>query len=124
MRSIGLIVALALVVATAAWAQQPNARTVQILYHNCQTADGTREHLACAQYIAGIGDQMSLNGALRGSVRPDAWRSIVKMSLCGAPSYAAMRQAFITWATRHPEEWPKARAVGVVKALREAWPCA
>lgn len=30
---------------------------------------------------------------------------------------------FIKWAEAHPERWHENRAIGLVDALREAWPC-
>jgi Rap1a immunity proteins len=52
-----------------------------------------------------------------------AGTKISKLAICGTPDHTAMRQAFVTWAPKHQDDWTKPRAVGVVKALRESWPC-
>ncbi len=123
-RRLGLAVTFAVAVATGAHAQQPNnSVNVQGLLASCGASKGSIDYLACGQYIAGVGDQMSINAALQGALPPDAWKSVEKLAICGTPSYAAMRQAFINWGPKHPEDWAKPRAVGVVKALRETWPC-
>jgi len=112
---------LTIAAATTAYAQQPP--NVQMLYSNCQAAQGTKESVACGQYIAGVGDQLILNSALRSATGPVAWKKISKLAICGTPDHLAMRQAFLNWAPKHQQDWTKPRTVGVVKALRESWPC-
>jgi hypothetical protein len=34
-----------------------------------------------------------------------------------------MMRAFLNWTEQHPQEWDSKGELGVLAALREAWPC-
>ena len=62
----------------------------------------------CLGYISGVTDEMR-----------------VEKSICMSEGVAtaATVQAFINWATGHPDKWNLYRLVGVRSALTGAWPC-
>jgi hypothetical protein len=125
MRLPGYVVAMTLALAGAANAQPASTipTDVQGLYNACRSAQGTRESVICGQYISGIGDLLVLNGGLRDVVSAAAWRTVAKLAICASPTHTEMRHAFTTWAARHAGDGSKVRSVGVITALREAWPC-
>ena len=83
------------------------------------------EWFHCIGYITGIGDMMGLNGLLIAKY-DEGVINLNHLAFCPgkpAPTYGATLQVFKNWAQRHPERWGDKAFVGVIAALREAWPC-
>ena len=94
--------------------------TVQGLYQLCKSDNSNpliknTDTIHCYAYISGIADLLVVQGAGGAKI----------MSICAkpTPSYGAMVQAFVNWASAHPEEWGKPRVSGVLAALSKSWPC-
>ena len=102
--------------ATAEEQSQEFNATVQGLLQQCkalsdpQTQNGYGA-LYCLGYVTGAADVLLTLG-LSGTA-----------GICGKISYEAAVQAFVNWATAHPERWTNDRLLGVTVALRETWPC-
>ena len=102
---------------------------VQRLYQDCKATDHFRE-LLCMGFVSGVGAQMSLTGRLAAAERREGRLStgassefVFSISICTNPSNGAKLQAFNNWAEKHPEFWGLSQTVGVMVALREAFPC-
>jgi hypothetical protein len=101
----------------AASAFEPE-QSVKALYDMCKKPDATFPSTMCLGFISGVADNMQLLGfGLKD--HPD----LARFAICGNPPYGTMVETFITWAEKNPQEADHARIVGVVKALRESWPC-
>jgi len=102
----------------------PSLRDVQSLLSDCTSAQGDPSYFLCIGYVAGIGDQMMVNGALF-SKGDDRSRYIKFLAICpkDSPSRGIEIQTFVKWAQRHPERWRDNSIDGVIDANREAWPC-
>jgi Rap1a immunity proteins len=93
-------------------------QTVQSLYEMCKKPDASFPSSLCLGYITGVADTMQLLG-FGTADHPD----LDRFAICAKPSYGAMVQAFITWTEKNPQEGDHNRIIGVMKALRENWPC-
>jgi Rap1a immunity proteins len=117
-----LILALA---STSAKCDASNTDNVQALYNECNGQ--LQDKLYCMGYIFGVFSQMSYNRYLRYELNDDrAFATMAKLfSVCSQTdvSQAAMVQAFIKWVKQHPENLLLDEQLGVMYALREAWPC-
>lgn len=112
-------------------AQTDRNDTVEFLYQACKAyvAGGTPSY--CLGYIYGVGQLMSVNGDEIQRHPPSDARTrlyLTGFGLCTglsvpSPSAAAMIQAFLNWAARHPEKWADHTLSGVETALVETWPC-
>lgn len=95
----------------------PNPGTVQFLYETCKTEMAANMPRFCLGYILGVGQLMAMNAEFGDN-----------FALCAVPkgvppSGAAMIQAFLNWAEKHPESLTQRNLLGVALALRETWPC-
>src|SRR5262245_23187071 len=77
----------------------PNPGTVQFLYETCKTETAANAPRFCLGYILGVGQLMAVNAEFGDN-----------FALCSvpkgvAPPAAAMIEAFVTWAEKHPESW-------------------
>jgi Rap1a immunity proteins len=88
--------------------------TVQSLYGLCSAQTDTFKQVGCLEYVAGEGDYMSMLG--------DGTANAI-IGICGHPTHGAEKQAFLNWATKHPEQWDAPKWYGVASALRETWAC-
>jgi hypothetical protein len=102
---------------SAATALDPD-QTVQGLYGMCKKPDASLPSAMCLGYISGVADTMQLLG-VGAPDHPD----LARFAICEKPSYGAMVQAFINWTEKTPQEGDHNRIIGVMKALRENWPC-
>jgi hypothetical protein len=93
-------------------------QTVKALYDMCKKPDATFPSTMCLGFISGVADDMQLLG-FGIKDHPDFDR----FAICGNPSYGTIVQTFINWAEKNPQEADHNRVVGVMKALRESWPC-
>jgi hypothetical protein len=88
---------------------------VQQLYSMCRLPTSDPHSAYCAGLIAGI-------GVLMWSLEPTH-----RFAMCAdgslSPSPEAMRQAFLNWAEKHPQDWKMHQTRGVLLALQDAWPC-
>jgi hypothetical protein len=97
--------------------QAPEPRTsIQGLYQQC-TGDNAYERYECAGYISASMDSMSIIG----TADPGTAFGICPPA---GVSVGMGRQVFINWAQKHSDDWSLMRYLGVLYALREAWPCA
>jgi Ssp1 endopeptidase immunity protein Rap1a len=99
---------------------------VQELLEKCDSPGGSETAWYCVGYIGGVSDMMGLNGGARSAFDKEASATLSRMAMCwegGFPSFGARMQAFTNWAKKHPEEWGDPQLQGVVKAMRETWPC-
>jgi hypothetical protein len=89
-----------------------------------QSGPGSVDAAWCAGYIAGISDQMHLNGQVLHHLDIEPNRQLIAhMSICTEQSYAAAAQAFMTWAEKHPALGDPPYRLGVTTALHEMWRC-
>jgi hypothetical protein len=110
---------------------------VQWLYGQCKEAKPSSQSF-CSGFISGIALQMFWTGSwlikkppsgttpLYDRLTNDDDRSTVSfLSACTelAASGEAMRQAFINWAEKHPQEWSADSQLGVMQAIHSAWRC-
>jgi hypothetical protein len=99
-----------------------NSRTVQDLYGECKAQSGL-----CLGYLLGTADQLEVNDSVargfRGKATSDAEIYLLGARMCGSYTSDALAQAFVNWAEKHPRERAEDMAVGVLKALVEAFPC-
>jgi len=116
---------LVLAVALMAAATPVSAGNVQELLQQCNSTGhdkkSSEQWFYYVGYVSGIGKSMSMTGATPGS-----WQvPLLHISLCakGSLTAGAQRQAFINWATRHPENWDWPDELGVMAAPSETWPC-
>jgi hypothetical protein len=88
-------------------------KTVQDLINDCRSGVNY-EQAYCLGFIAG--SVMLHNGD---SVAVTLWAA------CSAdePTFGAMRQAFLNWADKHPEDWNIGALAGVALAIKATWPC-
>jgi hypothetical protein len=114
---------------TGALAASGSTDNVQLLLDRCKNRDKPMEQSFCIGYINGVGDMMGINGMLHVDPTPAAKlaEELIPFSMCSTeqnlPSVGAQVQAFVNWATKHPEKWTSEPYVGVISALRETWPC-
>ncbi len=104
--------------------------SVENLLKFCKSS-APMERALCENEIYGLGDLMSLNGLEREKLpvheaEGRAW--LADTGLCTnvdetQPSGAAMLQAFLNWADKHPEKWSLDAGLGIIEALRSTWPC-
>lgn len=97
---------------------------VQSLLEDCQSERDSQGWAYCrgvaagAGVVLGISGYMLSEGMLQGEIPP---------AMCAGegstPTTGAMAQAFINWATAHPEKWGMPHQSGVMLALIETWPC-
>jgi hypothetical protein len=99
-------------------------QNIQRLLQMCKAESGSVDAAWCAGYIAGISDQMHLNGQVLHHLDIEPNRQLIAhMSICTEQSYAAKVQAFMTWAEKHSALWDQPYRLGVTTALHEAWRC-
>jgi hypothetical protein len=97
-----------------------DALTVQSLYFNCKSAEGSPRWALCYAYIAGVGNALQFIGYAQAE-HPDP--NFRELAICGKITNAALVQAFMNWAEKHPQRWPDHQLAGIVTALTETWPC-
>jgi hypothetical protein len=116
---LGRVLAATVAIFCAATAHSEETKyNVQYLLTSCRSPPGSTNEYFCMAFIGGIGDVMRINATYR---MPGTKIDLV--SMCGNPSHGAMIQAFKNWAETNPQEWAIPQSVGVITALRTAWPC-
>jgi hypothetical protein len=102
-------------IASLAYADDTNTTTVQGLRTRCEDRDVG--YVYCLGYVSGVYNVMAILG--EGKINTP-----LQFTICpkGA-TYAAAAQAFMNWATKHPEMWSTHQSIGVIAALHETWPC-
>jgi hypothetical protein len=106
--------------------EESSTQDVQGLYTWCRDPPASAGSMFCLGYVAGVGQQMIINGfALRAMRLREDKSTLAFQAICGTSfiSNGAMQQAFINWAERHPEKWSENAQMGVTEAMRETWPC-
>jgi hypothetical protein len=99
-------------------------QNIQRLLRMCKADPGSVDAAWCAGYIAGISDQMHLNGQVLHHLDIEPNRQLIAhMSICTEESYTAKVEAFMTWAEKHPALWDQPYRLGVMTALHETWRC-
>src|SRR5579872_415235 len=108
---VGATVGVLLLGSTSAFAVED----VQSLMQLCSPQAPFDMRVACAWYLTGIVEMMSVNAA----------SGLPTLGACriNDVSSAATVQAFLNWAYSHPEQWSVPRSNGALKAIRAAWPC-
>lgn len=105
-------------------AQTPD-QTTQRLYENCKSDDPIKA-TECMSYLLGVAETMDIDEAAfrDAGLSASARTQLSIFALCGA-SYTAdlLRQVFLTWSEKHPEQRTTYRWSGAATALRHAWPC-
>jgi Rap1a immunity proteins len=115
---------------------------VQWLYTACKEPQSSSLHDLregfCLGFISGIAHQMFWTGRwliqtpsigkaplVDRLTNDDDQANVFLLSACTKSnvSNGAMRQAFINWAEKHPEGWSGDSQLGVMQAIRSAWPC-
>jgi hypothetical protein len=90
------------------------ADTIQELHDWCKEPHSAPRSGYCLGYVSGIAEMM----LKLGHDHPEDAHG-----MCGEPTRAALVQAFVNWAEKHPEEWGSSDQLGVRTALAEIWPC-
>jgi hypothetical protein len=96
--------------------------TVQKLLLECKQSEPSTDKVFCIGFIGGISDMMTINGQL---LNQNGEKSL-EFAMCEGnqpTAYGAKVQAFMNWADSRPQRWGEHQALGVVEALRLAWPC-
>jgi hypothetical protein len=114
-----VVVAIGWIVATPAGAEEK--RTVGDLLAKCR-AEHQPASLICIAYIGGVSEMMNVLSVAENK-SPAARPALQGMTSCGQVSWGAAQQAFVNWATAHPEAWEDDRLVGVVGVITRTWPC-
>jgi hypothetical protein len=111
-----------MLMATLAKADTRYTSTVQALLEACKSTSGPNMPY-CLGFIVGVSEMMQqVSAGLEGG---GDFRAIYGMCPKGhdGPSGGAKVQVFINWAEKNPKMWGKDNLIGVITALREAWPC-
>jgi Rap1a immunity proteins len=126
-----LLVSAALFVISLAWSsastrnEASETDNVEALYNECNGQ--VEDKLYCTGFIFGVFSQMRYNRYFRYEFNDSRDSAIMAklFSVCSPTdvSNAAMVHAFVDWAKRHRESWTLDQQLGVMYALREAWPC-
>jgi putative hemolysin len=98
-------------------AAAPNPATVQFLYQTCKDEMAASLMRFCLGYIMGVGQLMAVNATFGNNF------ALCVLPAGGVPTGAAMIEAFLKWAQKHPESRSQRNVLGVALALRETWPC-
>ena len=81
----------------------------------------------CATYIHGFSTMMTMVGeaSAEPGLTPERRNTLRAFGLCSREKIPVpeMMRAFLNWTERNPQEWESNGEVGVLAALREAWPC-
>jgi len=96
--------------------------TVQTLYRQCATTAPETDQVYCFGYISGAGDVLLWNGVM---AQVDIKQRSAVGNACPGDmiKLGAMVQVFRDWVVKHPEKRSLPAMIGVVTAIREAWPC-
>lgn len=99
---------------------------VQDLYKQCDARQGSFDEIFCLEFVSGVARQLFTNRLALKDIKTS--RDLIMMSIPSAcptsfVSNGAMVQAFSEWAKRHPEEWSATAQIGVMRAVRDTWPC-
>ncbi len=120
-----LSVLLAVLIVAPVRASEPKFETVGELQKECR---GDPVDVAyCYGLIGGIATMLFMNGEKKYINRVDANKA-ADLTACIPASHAtfesaALVQSFLNWADRHPGALATRAQLGVVAAIREAWPC-
>src|SRR5262245_12086825 len=101
-------------------------RTIQALYENCKSPE-TVQQLICMSYLSGFSSMMTIVAtvSMDDKTPPEKQEVLKIFGLCNPDfvSNGQLRQVFINWAEKHPEQWQQEQSLGAWSALHEAWPC-
>lgn len=126
MRLKGISVVWAAVIGAASYSSNAYSdESIQTLLQECNNQDDVSDQLHCVGYVGGVSDMMNVNGLLITQYHEGS-ANLVKFAICPGkptPTYGVKLQVFKNWGQRHPERWGEQDFVGVIAALREAWPC-
>jgi hypothetical protein len=92
--------------------------TVEALYRRCSGANPDKvltDRVFCLGYVQGVADMMLVNSF-------DTSQKHVSACFSNTDT-TALVQAFVNYAIQYPETWSDQAEFGVIKALRETWPC-
>lgn len=121
-----LAVTVMLAIATQFAFAQPVKEDTQSLYDKCRQPSPSVNLAYCIGFLSGAAQQMFWLGAHLDDAKNDDDRTLMSFfSACpkATVSNAAMLQAFINWAQKHPEKWDAEKQLGVMEAIRTTWPC-
>lgn len=121
-RGLAFIVVTALgLLSKAALAEEDKRFDTQVLVAMCKLPYDSIGGAFCLAYVRGVADVMFANGVYG---RTHA-RDLGPLRICvdERPAGAALIQAFISWAEKHPRDWTEETMIGVSRALAETWPC-
>jgi hypothetical protein len=107
-------------------AQDPQtARTVEVLRQDCTGVP--REQVSCIRFLGGVASTMMLLGDLTQSpgVSGREKMALAALGLCpeAGLSGGRIREAFVAWAEKHPENRYEPEQLGAMAALVSTWPC-
>jgi len=106
----------------------PPTLTTEWLYNLCRSSERT-SIISCVAYIDGIAAVLSMLGKMyqrpEGGVSKDFVAAFGTVGICNvqATDGEALRQIFLGWAERHPDQRRGGIAGGVMIALQQRWPC-
>ena len=124
MRGIVGIVLAGMMVSAGVARGDDSTYTVQKLLTDCNAPSGSPGHAFCTGFVSGVGGVMSINSyGISHFKSPQDSASVRALSTCGEATFGAEVQAFMNWAPKHPERWSEDAIIGVMRALRDTWPC-
>ena len=96
------------------------------LYKQCKGVQGSLGRVFCLEFVSNVARRVFTNGLALKEVKHPA--DLVTTSILSAcpksfVSNDAMVEAFSDWADQHLENWSANAQTGVMKAMRDTWPC-
>jgi len=93
------------------------SKTVQDLYNACK---GPGSQSFCIGYIMASYDALEVMGEVGAQTDGGS-----KLGICNDPkiSYGAIKQVFIRWAEKNPQNWTMHQFAGLMTMFMEIWPC-
>lgn len=104
---------------------------VQDLYNRCTAPAGSGNDFFCLGYVSGAANTMRYTSSILDRLKHAEALNGVPLKMLALVSICphlpikvgATVEVFINWAKQHPKKWSESSQTGVIKALRETWPC-
>lgn len=111
--------------ASSSFGAESTPYSIQDLLQDCKAAEP--RHTRCSDYIRGVADSAAFVGEGFAAIPDRAGKvALGAFGFCHANeniTYPQAVQVFVVWAEKNPKNWQQPSTMGVVSALREAWPC-
>lgn len=106
---------------------QPRGGTTQWLYERCTSRD-TASRDNCAAFLLGVAGTMAFTGRIFETPPTGVTKELVaplgRVGICSAwINGEILRQTFINWADKNPQELKQEMTTGAMAAFLATWPC-